>query len=78
MTRIAERKTRLRAETSAVVRQRPLIVELDADGYGLTIRERGRRTGYAVSWTSIFVLGATQAANQRRAERAARQKARRA
>lgn len=75
MTRIADRKTKLRALTSATVRQRPLVVEFDPDGYGLTIRERGRRTGYPVSWTSIFVLGATQAANARRAEKSAARKA---
>lgn len=78
MTRITQRKTKIRAITSALVRQRPLVVMIDPDGYGLQIRESGRRTGYCVSWTSIYALGATQAANAKRAEKLAQRARRRA
>lgn len=72
MTRICDRKTRLRLVTSATVRHRPLIVELHQDGCGITVREHGRRRGYEVIWSSIFALGAAQTADRERAERLAR------
>lgn len=74
MTRIAQRKTRLRLQTAALFRSRPLVVEISRDGYGLTIRERGRRAAYSVSWATIYTVAATQAAHARRAEQLARRK----
>ena len=70
MTAIAKRKTIIRAETSTTIQHRPLIVTLGP--YSLTIREKGRRKGYAVDWESIFVLGATKEADRQRAERKAK------
>lgn len=71
MTHLDKRKTRIRAVTSARVRGRALVVELHPDGYGLTLREQGRRIGFPVTWSSVYTLAATQAAEQLRAQRRA-------
>jgi hypothetical protein len=67
MTAIAKRKTICRAETSALVRKRPLMIELRP--HTVFIREKGRRAGYEVSWESVYLLGAAKAAEQRREAR---------
>ncbi|HLG97107.1 MAG TPA: hypothetical protein VKX49_12410 [Bryobacteraceae bacterium] len=55
MTRIAEPKTHLKAETSAVYRNRPLIVELSA--HTVAIHPKGVREAYNVPWLAVFELG---------------------
>ena len=70
MTRLADRKTRSLAETAARWRGRPLVIELGA--HALTIREKGRRSGFEVDYESIFAVGAKKAAEAKRAERRAK------
>lgn len=56
--------------------RRPLVIELIEGGRLVRIREKGRRTGYTVTYQQIFVLGARNRAvelklakQQRREER---------
>lgn len=74
MTAIAKRKTIIRAETSAIDRKRPLIVELTP--YTCIIREKGKRVRYEVSWVSVYHLAAQVYADRVRAERKATRKQR--
>jgi hypothetical protein len=67
MTRIAERTTKMRAETSARYRGKPLMVSVEP--YELVIREKGRRQCYAVPYIAVFELGARLAAEERRREK---------
>jgi chromosome condensin MukBEF complex kleisin-like MukF subunit len=55
MTRIADRKTKLQAETSAVYRGRPLVVELTP--HYVLVREKGTRQGLSVPWLAVHELG---------------------
>jgi hypothetical protein len=55
VTRIQDRKTIVRAETSATYRHRALMVELTP--HGVLIREKKRRAGYDVPWVAIYELG---------------------
>ena len=66
MTRL-EGQTRVVRETGAVVKHRPLVVELSA--LILRIRPKGARWGYELDYESVFVLGAKKAAEKERAER---------
>jgi hypothetical protein len=66
MTRL-EADARVVRETGAVVKHRPLVVELRA--LILRIRMKGVRWAYEVDYESIFQLGAKKAAEQRRAEK---------
>ena len=66
MTRL-EGQARVVRETGAVVRHRPLVVELSA--LILRIRPKGARWGYELDYESVFVLGAKKAAEKERAER---------
>ena len=73
MTRL-DGQARVVRETAAVVKHRPLVVELSA--LILRIRPKGARWGYELDYESVFVLGAKKAAEKERAERQTR-KARR-
>jgi len=64
MTRLAERKTRCVAETSALHRGRPLVVTLTS--HEVWIREKGRRLLYAVPYSAIYETGAKLAAIEAR------------
>ena len=66
MTRL-EGQARVVRETGAVVKHRPLVVELSA--LILRIRPKGARWGYELDYESLFVLGAKKAAEKERAER---------
>ena len=55
MTRIADRKTTLKAETSAQYRRRPLMVELTP--HNLIVWEKGLRERYTVPWLAVHELG---------------------
>lgn len=55
MTRIAERKTAMRAETSAVYRGRPLMVLIGP--YEVVTRQKGRRACFSVPWQAVHELG---------------------
>ena len=67
MTPIAKRKTTIRAEPSANVRGRALIIELGA--YTVRLREKGRRHWLEASWEGIYMLAAKAAALKARQER---------
>ena len=66
MTRL-EGQAQVVRETGAVVKHRPLVVELSA--LILRIRPKGARWGYELDYESVFVLGAKKAAEKERAER---------
>ena len=66
MTRL-EGQARVVRETGAVVKHRPLVVELSA--LILRIRPKGARWGYELDYESVFVLGAKKAAEKERVER---------
>lgn len=64
--RIADRKTILTAETSALYRRRPLIVTLGA--HELQLREKGRparSASYSVPWLAIYDLAMKLDARER-------------
>lgn len=67
MTRLAARKTKLAFEVETLVRGRNLICE--PHGLTVTLREKGRRRGYEVSWEAIYWLAAKVAADNARKER---------
>ncbi|MFN7995347.1 MAG: hypothetical protein U0Q18_17190 [Bryobacteraceae bacterium] len=74
MTRL-EGHARVVRETGAVVKHRPLVVELSA--LILRIRPKGARWGYELDYESVFILGAKKAAEKERAERQTRKARRR-
>jgi hypothetical protein len=65
MTRL-EHDRRLRPETGALYRSKPLMVELMA--LSMRIRPKGAKWGYDVDYESIFVLGARKEAERSRVE----------
>ena len=67
MTCIAKRKTIVRAETGALYRGRPLMIELRP--YSVYIREKGRRSGYEAPWEAIYEMAAKLRARQTAAEK---------
>jgi hypothetical protein len=66
MTRLT-RDSRVRRETCAVVRRKPLVIELRS--HTAYLRLKGARWGYKVDYQSIWLLGAKKAAEQARVER---------
>jgi hypothetical protein len=60
MTMLATRKTTCRAETSALYRGRPLIVTLEP--HEILIRQKGRRTAFAVPYQAVIEAGMKLAA----------------
>lgn len=64
MTRIAERKTALRAETSAMSRGRALMISVEP--HEVLIRQKGRRQAYAVPWLAVYETGQKLAALEAR------------
>ena len=72
MTKLADRKTKCQAETSARVQGRPLVVLLN--GHDLYIRQARRRTAFAVPYVAIWELGCKLAALEKRREKAERRK----
>lgn len=67
MTRIAERKTALRAETSARYRGRPLMIFCEP--HEVVIREKKRSQAYAVPWLAVYELGMKMAALEKRKQK---------
>lgn len=60
MTKLTDRKTTVRAETSTEYRGRPLCVELEPRS--ITIWRKGLRRGVTVPWDAIYDLGQKLAA----------------
>jgi hypothetical protein len=75
MTRLADRKTRLRVETSAKYQGVPLVFE--AAPFALDIWKKAQRFKYTVPYAAIFELGAKLVANEKRLETARIEQARR-
>ncbi len=73
MTRL-EGQARVVRETGAIVKRRPLVVELSA--LILRIRPKGALWAYEVDYESVFVLGAKKAAEKECAEREPRRRRR--
>lgn len=65
----------VRRETYSYNRSRPLIIELAATF--LTVREKGRRHGYTVTYQQVFNIGARNAAEQVRQAKMEARKAKR-
>lgn len=65
---------KIRRETPALWRGRNLVIELAQ--YEISIRPKGTRSAYRVSYDQIFKLGAENEARRRKAERAAKRKER--
>lgn len=72
MTRIAERKTTVRCETSAHYRGRPLMITLEP--HQVVIREKGRRQSYAVPWAAVLEAGMKLEAIEARKQKAERRR----
>ncbi len=67
MTALTQRKTRLTFETADTVRNRPVVVECEP--YCATVRLKGKRIRYSISWASVFYKAAEIAADNLRAAR---------
>lgn len=76
MTRLTERKTKLIIETSAEVREhgkyRSVVIE--AHPYHATVRLKGMRTSFEVSYEAIYSLAVKQLVAKERAEKKARRR----
>lgn len=72
MTRIAERKTKLRAETSARYRGRELMLSIEP--HDIILREKGRRQAFAVPIIAVYELGMKLAAMEARRLKAERRR----
>lgn len=74
MTSLASRKTKLRFETSDSVRYRGKLREVvvDATEYTATIRLKGSRQRFEISWAGIWNQAVKIAVEKQRAERKAR------
>lgn len=74
MTRVADRKTILQAETSACYRGRALVVTVEAHAVVMREKIRGHRApSYTVPWLLVYEMGMKLAAEEtRRAKRGAR------
>lgn len=64
MTRVAERRTTMRAETSARYRNRPLCITVEP--HECLIREKQRRSAFAVPWVAVYELAMKLAAQEAR------------
>jgi len=72
---LASDNKRLKRETAAQYRWRPIIVEIGA--HCIRVRLKGTRTHYDVDIEAIFSLGAKKEAERIRAERKAKRKGKR-
>jgi hypothetical protein len=72
LVNLNRRKRRLALETPLVVRGRPIIAHVE--GYGLRLREKGRRFFLEISWAQIFNSAAEIAGEQSRKQKRERRK----
>jgi hypothetical protein len=79
VTRLSNRKTRLTFETEAQVKYRgkyrPVVVEPDMRGDVVSLRLKGTRVRYEVSWQGTFEHAAKVHAERLRAEKKQRRAA---
>lgn len=80
MTALSERKTRLTFETADVVRergkQREVVIECES-AYYASVRLKGTRTRFQISYAAIYQAAARIEAMRLRSEKLAAKKARR-
>ena len=74
MTALAQRKSKLQIVTSDTVREHGKLreVTLEANPYFATVRLKGLRTSYPISWAAIYDHAVKIAVEKARAEREAR------
>lgn len=76
MTSLEKRKSQLRIITSDVVREHGKLREvvLEAHPYYATVRLKGMRSGYQVSWAGIYNMAVRLHVERARAEKKAAKK----
>jgi hypothetical protein len=76
VTALSDRKSRLRIETSDTRREcgtyREVIIE--AHPYHATVRLKGLKTSYEISWASVYDLAVKQAVEAARREKKSRKR----
>lgn len=77
MTKLQQRRTKLRFETADEIRERGKFraVVIEAHEIYCVVRLAGMRTGFPISYGSIYQFAAKNAATRVRAEKAAAKKA---
>lgn len=77
MTALAKRKSRLTFETSDVVRYRGRLREvvIEATEYTASVRLKGTRQRFEVSWAGVYNHAVKVAVEKQRAERKAQRRA---
>lgn len=77
MTSIAKRKSRLTFETSDVIRYRGKLREvvIEASEYTASVRLKGTRQRFEVSWAGLYNHAVKVAVERQRAERKAQRRA---
>jgi hypothetical protein len=76
MTALSERRSRLRIETSECKREsgRNREILLEAHPYHAVVRLKGMRSGYEISWASVYDLAVKQAVEAARREKNAKKR----
>ncbi len=72
MSRLIQRKSKLKFETANVLQGRAVVVE--AQPHYLRVRLKGQRTAFEVSYSSIYYLGARVAADMALAQKRTQRK----
>jgi hypothetical protein len=72
VTELVRRKRRLVLETPFRVRGRPVIVDVQAEG--LSLREKGRRWSFQITWGQVYNRAAEIAAELARQEKRERRR----
>lgn len=77
MTSIAKRKSRLTFETSDVIRYRGKLREvvIEASEYTASVRLKGTRQRFEISWAGVYNHAVKVAVERQRAERKAQRRA---
>lgn len=73
MTHLAKRKTQLKFYTEDMVREAGRLREvvIEANPYTATVRLKGLKTPYEISWAAIWATAVKMEANRKRAEKKA-------
>jgi hypothetical protein len=71
MTSLAKRKSRLVIQTEDCIRERGKLreVQIEAHPYYATVKLKGMRVSYQVSWASVYGLAVKQAVEAARREK---------
>lgn len=76
MTSLAKRKTKLIIQTDDCIRERGKLreVQIEAHPYFATVKLKGMRQTYEVSWASVYALAVRQAVEAARREKKSRKR----